>query len=112
MKRSLVEAVHLGTYPPGEMHLVFGYYRPPCPIHVKCKDGTTFSMQAGADFCCTPRGYDAPYTAFECAYAVAPIPESWGHMPDEEDWPVWGEVSLEAIYEYLELHGGEELQDF
>jgi hypothetical protein len=81
--------------------------RNPSPPIV-CKDGFTFSVQAGASNYCTPKsdGADA-YTEFEVGYpsqyeeSLAP----YASDPEHSDG-IYGWVPLQVIVYLIEKHGG------
>lgn len=81
--------------------------RNPSPPIV-CKDGFTFSVQAGASNYSTPRNDEADaYTHFEVGYpsileeSLAPYAET----PDTTE-TVFGWVPLQVIVYLIEKHGG------
>ncbi|WP_120338093.1 hypothetical protein [Cryobacterium soli] len=90
---------------------------------IKCADGFTVSVQAGAGMYCSPRpdgyGDGAASRDFAGPYDLAEVgfpserPEPWAEWeeycesPDDPTATVYAHVPFESIRELIELHGGE-----
>jgi hypothetical protein len=74
---------------------------------VKCRDGTTLSVQASFTHYCTPRNNEGPYTHVEvwCVYATCE-PRADYFMEDGDDDGPWGQVPVGKVAEFIAAHGG------
>lgn len=77
---------------------------------IRCRDGTTLSVQASRYHFCAPRENHGPYKAIEVGYPTATPLESWAKYADGE-YPatVYGYVPVELVREFVATHGGEEV---
>lgn len=73
---------------------------------IKCKDGTTLSVQASRTHYCTPKENFGPYTHVEVGYPSSPPPKTWDKYA-HDDGGVYAYIPIELVKEYVELHGGE-----
>ena len=79
---------------------------------IECADGTTLSVQASETHYCTPRDNFGPYTHVEVGFPSVPPPNSWmqyfdGEADDDPCGSVYGNITVELVREFVELHGGE-----
>lgn len=86
---------------------------------IRCADGFSLSVVAGAGAYCSPRpgfaeasDYEGPYTSAEVGFPSArPEPWSdWAPLAENADIPtqtVYGWVPFELIEALIALHGGE-----
>ena len=91
---------HLATEP---KELSFNYfYKDLAPI-VKCKDGTTLSVQASKYHYSTPRKDFGPYTEVEvwCVRNAAEVTE-FDYSDDEPS----AYVPIEQVVQFIDNHGG------
>lgn len=80
---------------------------------VRCKDGTSLSVQGSHMHYCTPRDDDGPYTEMEVGFITSPNgqrlapPDTWREYADG-DFPstVYGYVPVELIEAFIADHGG------
>ncbi len=84
----------------------------PITPHIKCKDGTTLSVQASKYHYCTPREDDGPYYSVEVGYPSVEPPETWAGYFDG-DWDtqdrtdsVYGYVPIDLVEDFIKIHGG------
>ncbi|GAB2866284.1 hypothetical protein GCM10027044_29370 [Hymenobacter ruber] len=77
---------------------------------VKCKDGTTLSVQASEGHYCTPRENNPPYSAVEVGFPTADPGADWlqhkdnRHSGDFKD--VYAYVPVWKVRAFIEAHGG------
>ena len=91
------------------------YFKAIAP-RIKCCDGTTLSVQASETHYCTPRSnFSGPYSHVEVGFPSVEPPDSWAKYFDG-DWEaddrtgsVYAYVPIELVRQYVELHGGEQL---
>ena len=89
---------HLATEP---KETSFNYfYKDLAPI-VKCKDGTTLSVQASQYHYSTPREDYGPYTEVEVWKATAPVTEF-----DYSDDDPSAYVPIGQVVQFIDNHGG------
>lgn len=80
--------------------------------HLRCADGFTLSVIAGAGAYATPRDGLGPYVAVEVGFPSG-RPEPWSEWegyaesPDDPTDTVYGFVPVEMVEALLALHGGE-----
>lgn len=80
---------------------------------VRCKDGTTLSVQASKGHYCTPKSDVGPYESKEVAYLedkdgkAIEAPEDWGMGSDG----VYGWVPCDKIEAFIAAHGGRAEED-
>ena len=87
----------------GEILHVAGYDFKNCVPHIKCKDGTTISVQASEYHYCSPRTHNGPYHQVE----VWCIPEDV--QVSEFEYNVFepsAYVPIEAVVKFIDNHGG------
>jgi len=89
---------HLSTEP---KEISFNYfYKDLAPV-VKCKDGTTVSIQASQYHYSTPREDYGPYTEVEVWRATAEVTE-FEYSDDEPS----AYVPIEQVVQFIDNHGG------
>ena len=89
---------HLGNLP---QEVVRGiWFKDTAPI-VKCKDGSTLSIQASQYHYSTPREDFGPYTAVEVWRATAPVTEFDYSNDDPSAY-----VPIEQVVQFIDNHGG------
>lgn len=76
------------------------FYKKVAPV-VKCKDGTTLSVQASQYHYSTPREDCGPYTEVEVWKATAPVTEF-----DYSDDDPSAYVPIEQVVQFIDNHGG------
>tara|TARA_B100000949_G_scaffold28200_1_gene21521 strand:+ start:292 stop:657 length:366 start_codon:yes stop_codon:yes gene_type:complete len=85
------------------------------PRNLICRDGFSFSIQAGPAHYSTPKKVADKYDAFEIGFPSAsePIWEQWredvGNPPEES---VYGWVPTTIINHVIKFHGGIDVEDF
>lgn len=79
---------------------------------IHCKDGVSLSVQASEYHYCSPRNNVGPYECFEVGFIEKDSiqfvpPSSWAQYADGE-FPsdVYGYVPIKLIEEFIEEHGG------
>jgi len=85
------------------------------PKHLMCKDGFTFSIQAGPTHYSTPKALADHYDAFEIGFPSAsePIWNQWKEDPDQDPTEsVYGWVPSDIINHVIEFHGGIDPENF
>ena len=93
---------HLATEP---KELSFNYfYKDLAPI-VKCKDGTTLSVQASKYHYSTPRKDFGPYTEVEVWCAEGAGPDGVTEFGYSRDDPS-AYVPIEQVVQFIDNHGG------
>lgn len=89
---------HLGT----PVELIHGYPYKPCAPYVKCKDGSSMSVQAGEGVYCTPRTNNGPYTHVE-VWLCGQV-QAWNDIGDGED--PYAYIAIERVAEEIDRRGG------
>jgi hypothetical protein len=91
----------------------------PIAPRVKCKDGTTLSVQASRYHYSKPRQDEGPYANVEVGYiedaqgkTVTP-PGGWREYSDGSEFPndVYGYIPRELVEKFIAEHGGAEAPD-
>ncbi len=94
---------HLAT---GEIIPVTDVYSVKMPVNpVRCKDGTTMSVQASGNAYCTPRNNVGPYTHVEVWRCGSP--EAWSEYGDGE-YP-YAYIPIEMVVAEIDRRGGMKL---
>lgn len=94
----IVAGYHFTTHP-----LRSRRYKRLAPL-VRCKDGTTLSVQASADHCSEPRDDVGPYTQVEVYRLSCDVPEEWGVYTV---YSAYCYVPVTLVYRLVRQHGGE-----
>lgn len=94
----------LGSLSPDAVEIMLSKRRPA----MRCVDGTSLSVQAGASLYSIPKGNVGPYEAVEVGYPSARIPEimNWAEAPDAPTRTVYGHVPLALIAIVVAARGG------
>lgn len=81
-------------------------YEPIKPI--ECVDGFTISVQATRHHYCTPRNNTGSWTAVECGFPSADVPELADYKDggDTDTESVFAYVPVEIVEAVLAKHGG------
>lgn len=76
---------------------------------VRCADGASVSIQAGAFSYSIPRDNYGPYTHVEAGFPSVTPPASWMPFCEDDSKPtdtVYGYMPVECVREFIETHGG------
>ena len=93
---------HLSTAPEYRQGIS---HKPIAPV-LKCKDGTTLSVQASEGHYCTPRTNTGPYSAVEVWYITdSPTPVTEFEYDSEDPS---ANVPITSVVAFIDNHGGME----
>ena len=76
---------------------------------IKCKDGTSLSVQASRTHYCIPRDNIGPYTHVEVGYPSRKPPKTWKSYCEEWGCPkdtIYAYVPIELVAKWIDLHQG------
>lgn len=94
---------HLST--PPEPLGIAGYFTKPLAMPVRCKDGTTMSVQASTTHYSTPQENIGPYTHVEVWYCGSP--ETWSEYGNGDE--PYAYIPIELVVAEIDRRGGMEL---